>query len=215
MRHPLWTDIPARAGIAVSSRQLEAFDRYLHLLAEGNQRLNLTRIVDPETAAVAHVADSLMLLPYLPAGARTLADVGSGGGAPGMILAIARPDLQVTLIESTGKKADFLKETAEQLGLEHVRVESARAEQLAKSTGREAFDVVTARAVAPMDRLVEWCMPLVRVGGIFLAMKGGRVTQEMPAARKLLTRLGGGAPKIDPAPIPGGEAHVIVSISRQ
>ncbi len=105
----LWNELAARAGLTLIEHQHDLLQRYLDGLLETNRSMNLTTITDPELAQAAHVGDALTLLPYLPAGPLRLADVGSGGGLPGMPLAIARPDLQVTLIEATRKKAAFLR----------------------------------------------------------------------------------------------------------
>jgi 16S rRNA (guanine527-N7)-methyltransferase len=154
------------------------------------------------------------LLPYLPAGAFRLVDVGSGGGVPGIPLAIARPDATVMLVESTKKKAAFLRETAAALNLGNVSVSEWRAEDVGQSNSRETFDVATARAVATLDWLAEWCLPLVKRRGKLLAMKGARVTEELPAARKAIKILGGGEPVVHPVELPGSEHRVIVEIPK-
>jgi 16S rRNA (guanine527-N7)-methyltransferase len=210
MSHSLWIELAGRASLALSPAQLDRADQYLQLLLEANQRINLTRITDRADAAVRHVGDSLTLLPFLPAGPHALADVGSGGGAPGLILAIARPDVRVTLIESTRKKAEFLRQTAASLQLGNVEVLAQRVEEVGRSERRETFDVATARAVGAMVWLVEWCLPLVKVGGKCLTMKGQKLPEEMPAAQKIAPRLGGGAPAVHAAALPGAEHHVIV-----
>jgi len=206
----LWTKLAARAGLALDQQQAALLGRYLDLLLEANRRMNLTRIRDRAAAEVQHVGDALTLLPFLPAGPHRLADVGSGGGVPGIPLAIVRPDVAVTLIESTQKKARFLRDAAGALGLANVTVIADRAENLAP--GR--FDAVVARAVAPLEDLVRWCLPLLRPGGRLLAMKGPRVNEELPAAIRACRKLGGGAPVVHPAPLPGAEDHVIVEVNR-
>src|SRR5687767_6202551 len=195
LSHPsLWSQLAGRAGLTLTAEQQDRLSRYLDLLLEANQTMNLTRIVDRASAEVQHVGDALTLLPLLPAGPHRLADVGSGGGVPGIPLAVARPDAQVLLIESTKKKAAFLRGAAEQLGLQNVRVTEQRAEDVGRagSPEREAFDVVIARAVATLDWLVEWCLPLARKGGKMLAMKGQKVVEELPAAAKAIRALNGG-----------------------
>src|SRR5690606_31444047 len=132
-----------------------------------------------------------------------LADIGSGGGVPGIPVAIARPDAQVMLIESTKKKAAFLRECARELGLANVTVRDERAEEVGHSELRETFDVVTARAVGELVWLVEWGLPLVRKGGSMLAMKGQRVNEELPAAYKAIRALNGGEAEIHPVELPG------------
>ncbi len=204
-----------RAGIGLSEAQRGQFEQYLKRLLDANQRMNLTRIADPGEGAIRHVGDALTLLPYLPEGPHALVDVGSGGGVPGMILAIARPDARVTLVESTRKKAAFLSETASALGLENVVVLPQRVEEVGRSSQREGFDVATVRAVAPMVWLMEWCLPLLKVGGKLLAMKGQRLEEEMPAANKVRAALGGGEAVIHSAGLPGGEGHVIVEVPKQ
>ena len=187
---------------------------YLDLLLAANERMNLTRITDRAQAEILHVADSLTLLPHLPNRPHRLADVGSGGGVPGMILAIMRPDVQIVLIESTLKKADFLRATAAELKLSNVTVEPRRAEEMGQSIHRESYDVVVARAVAKLPVLVEWLLPLVKPGGCALAMKGPKVVEEIEESRKAIKRLGGGPPQLLPAELPGRDGHVIVKITK-
>jgi 16S rRNA (guanine527-N7)-methyltransferase len=214
MVHSLWLELAARASVPLTEAQCGRAAQYLQLLLEANERINLTRITDPSEAAIRHVGDSLTLLPYLPAGSHSLADVGSGGGAPGMVLAIARPDVRVTLIESTQKKAGFLRHAATELQLQNVEVLAQRVEEVARSDRRESFDVVTARALAPMVQLVEWCLPLAKVGGKCLAMKGQKLPQEMASAKQIIPRLGGGMPVIHPVSLRGTEHHVVVELPK-
>jgi 16S rRNA (guanine527-N7)-methyltransferase len=194
--------------------QQDQINAYLDLLLAANERMNLTRITDRAQAEVLHVGDTLTLLPHLPARPHRLADVGSGGGVPGMILAIMRPDAQIVLIESTLKKCDFLRATAAELKLSNVTVEPRRAEEMGKSIHRESFDVVVARAVAKLPILVEWMLPLVKPGGCALAMKGPKVVEEIGESRKAIKRLGGGEAQILPAELPGRDGHVIVKIQK-
>ncbi len=210
----LWNQIAARAGITLSARQHALLGQYLDLLIETNKTMNLTRIVDRESAERLHIADALTLLKHLPKGSHSIVDVGSGGGVPGIPLGIARPDARILLVEATKKKAAFLQTTADALGLLNVSVSEWRAEDVARSSNREAFDIATARAVGAIDMLAEWCLPLVRVGGRMLAMKGERITQELPVAGKAIKWVGGGPAKIYPAELPGAEHHVIVEIHK-
>jgi 16S rRNA (guanine527-N7)-methyltransferase len=213
----LWNQIAARAGLALSDAQRQSLHAYLDLLLDANQRMNLTRIADRAAAEVQHVGDALTVLPFLPKGAHRLVDVGSGGGVPGIPLAIARPDARVTLLESTKKKASFLQEAATKLALANVTVLADRAESAARGEAgglRESFDVAVARAVGAMDFLVEWCLPLVKRGGRMLAMKGARIAEELPAAQKAIRLLGGGEATLHPIELPGTEHHVIVEIPK-
>jgi 16S rRNA (guanine527-N7)-methyltransferase len=211
----LWTSISARAGMTLTDDQHAALGQYLDLLIAANEKMNLTRIVDRQSAERLHIGDALTLLPHLPREQHRLVDVGSGGGVPGIPLAIARPDVTVLLVESTQKKANFLRETAKTLKLGNVSVSEWRAEDVGNNkTNRESFDVCTARAVGAMDMLVEWCLPLVKVGGKLLAMKGAKVAEELPVAGKAIKWVGGGKPVIHPADLPGADHHVIVEIPK-
>ncbi len=210
----LWNDLAARAAVPLSDGQHDLLTRYLGAVMAANDRMNLTRITDRAAAEVQHVGDALTLLPFLPAGPARLADVGSGPGVPGIPLAIARPDLTVVLIESTQKKAAFLRETADALGLANVSVRPDRAEDVGLGTGRESFDVAVARAVATLDWLVEWLLPLVKVGGLALAMKGPRAADELPACLGSLHLLGGGPPVVHPVDLPGTDHRVVVGFPK-
>ena len=173
MSNELWQSLAAAAGGSLDAAQQEKLARYLDLLSETNRKINLTRITDRAAAEVQHVGDALTLLPFLPKGSFSLVDVGSGGGVPGIPLAIARPDAQVLLIESTKKKGVALERFAAELGLDNLSVSTTRAEDAGQSSKRETFDVATARAVATLDWLAEWCLPLVKVGGKVLAQERG------------------------------------------
>jgi 16S rRNA (guanine527-N7)-methyltransferase len=211
----LWNELAQRAGDSLDDQQQQRLAQYLDLLLNANKRMNLTRITDRAAAEVQHVADALTLLPFLPAGTLRLADVGSGGGVPGIPLAIARPDVSVLLIESTRKKAQYLLDAIKQLQLSNVRVIDRRAEDLAHTDQRESFDIVTARAVGALVWLAEWCLPLTKKGGKTLAMKGAKIAEELPEAAKAIRTLAGGEPIVHPVQLPGMEHHVIVEIPKQ
>ncbi len=208
----LWNQIAARAGVELSPQQIELLRRYLDLLADANSRMNLTRLTDRAQAELQHVADALTLLPFLPRDAHSLVEVGSGGGSPGIPLAIARPDVLVLLIEATKKKAAYLQSTVAALGLSNVTVSDQRAEDAGHGKYRGTFDVAVARAVGELVFITEWCLPLVKRGGRVLAMKGPRVREELPAVLAALKRLGGSTPVIHPVDLPGTENHLIVEI---
>jgi 16S rRNA (guanine527-N7)-methyltransferase len=199
-----------RARVPATDTAIAALHRYLDLLLAVNETMNLTRITDREEAENLHIADSLTLLPHLPKGAVRVADIGSGGGLPGVPIAIARPEVSVTMIDSTQKKAAFLQRVAKELKLANVRVIAARSEQL---RGHQ-FDIVTARALAAMDLLVQWCLPLVRPGGKLLAMKGPRGRDELPAAERSIRRYRGDPAIVHDAELPG-RSHLIIEISRR
>lgn len=212
--HPLWSDLASRAGLSLNDDQNLLLSRYLDLLLEANARMNLTRITDRAAADVQHVGDALTLLPFLPEGACRLADVGSGGGVPGLPLAIVRPEARVTLIESTKKKGAFLRDAAQALALSNVTVVDQRAEDAGRGEVRQTFDIAVARAVATMDWLAEWCLPLVKKGGAMLAMKGPKVVDELPAAAKAIKLLGGGPAEVHPAALGEDDGRVIVRIPK-
>ena len=158
-----------------------------------------------------HLLNSAALLPYLPS-TGTVVDVGSGAGLPGVVIACARPDLRVVLVEPMERRALWLTEVAESIGLPGVEVVQRRAEEL---HGRLTADVVTARAVAPLDRLMSWCFPLVGDHGSLVAMKGSRAQEEATAASALIERLGGAPPEVLSAgTIPGVTPTTVVRVVR-
>jgi len=180
--------------LVLTGDDIARLERFLDLLSVANETMNLTRIVDREAAWQRHVLDSLSLLPFIEAsGGRHLIDIGSGGGLPGLPIAIVMPDLPVTLLEATGKKARYLAETAIAMNLENVTVLSERAETLGTSDGggRAAWDVVTARAVGPLPVLLELTLPLLTEGGKLLAIKGERAADEIKASAAALKALRG------------------------
>ncbi len=163
-----------------------SFGRLYDELIAYNEKVNLTRLTEPEDYLYRHILDSLTLLPLIPEGA-SVADVGSGPGFPALPLAMARPDLTVTAIESVGKKCRFMEEVSENLGLgQRFKVLNERSETVGQDPKyREQFDVVTARGLAKLPLLLELCVPLAKVDGMLLSMKGTNTYQEeMNAAKK-------------------------------
>ena len=176
----------------LNDRSRELFYRFTRTLWETNKNLNLTALTSIPDMILKHLADSLLIAPHLAEGA-TVIDVGCGGGFPTFPLAIARPDLRITALDSTEKKICFVRSTAHSLGLSNVTAICGRAEDLAKGDMRECFDHVTARAVAALPILCELCIPFVKPGGSFVAMKSLRIDEELAAAKKkdLFLLLGG------------------------
>lgn len=178
--------------ITLTENQYEQFQKYFELLAEWNEKMNLTAITDESGVALKHFADSLSLLNFVDIPQNSsLADVGTGAGFPGVVLKIARPDIKITLIDSLNKRLVFLGEVCAQLGIEaeliHSRAEDgARDEKL-----RESFDFAVSRAVARMNVLSEYCLPYVKVGGAFCAMKGAQANEEFKESLNAINTLGG------------------------
>lgn len=164
--------------------------RYGELLVEKNKVMNLTAITDPKDIATLHFLDSAALLTLADFHDKTLVDVGTGAGFPGLPLRILEPSLRVTLLDSLGKRIDFLQEVCTDLGLGDVACVHARAEEFAAGH-REGFDLVTSRAVANLRVLSELCLPLVKPGGYFLAMKAVDSDEELRDAASALALLGG------------------------
>lgn len=178
----------AALGISLSDAQLAQLDQLGAALREGNQRVNLTRVLDPAAMETRHFLDSLTaavpFLDRLRAGeALRLVDVGSGGGLPGLALKIAFPILRVTLVESVGKKAGFLRDTVTELGLSDVEVVAQRAEDAARTAEhRDAYDVAVSRALGPLPVVIELCAPFLDQGGLLVAMRSGDLDAEVSHA---------------------------------
>ncbi len=165
--------------IALTDKQLQQFEQYIHLLQEWNEKMNLTSITDEEEIWEKHFLDSIA--PFSNLSFTTMCDVGSGAGFPGVPLKIAYPNIDVTLVEPSQKRCRFLQEVNEQLGL-GLHIENARAEDFVKEH-REAYDVVSARAVARLTILLELCIPLLKVDGTFVALKGKSGHEEVLNAK--------------------------------
>lgn len=171
--------------LGLSDRKIAQFVQYAELLVEWNARFNLTRLITPEQIANGHFLDSLSILNALeiPVGDH-IVDIGTGAGLPGIALKIARPDLAVTLIDSTAKKLAFCDAVVAALALNGIRTLHGRAEDVSKlPQHNHKYDVAVARALAPLERLLPWCTPFVKAGGLVIALKGSNVGAELKAAR--------------------------------
>ncbi len=190
------SDLALPAGFA------DAVERYVALLLDANRRLNLTRVVEPESVARLHLLDALSALPLLDAAPRSdrCLDLGSGGGVPGLVLALARPDRRWVLVDSVRKKADVLRAFVGSLGIGNVEVVAERAEVLGRdATHRERHDVVAARACAALPVLAEYALPLLAIGGTLVAWKGPIADDELDAGRAAAAACGGSEPSVHPA----------------
>ena len=198
-------------GITVDEKAKERLIKYADLLREWNEKINLTAITDPEGIVVKHFLDCALLLTAvkLPEKARVV-DVGTGAGFPGMVLKILRPDIEITLMDGLNKRLVFLDEVAKALNLE-VKTVHLRAEEAGKNQNyRERFDLATARAVSRLNVLYEYCLPLVKVGGTFCAMKGPSAAEELSEARKSAGILGGGKAEVKETTLTGEEKRCFV-----
>ena len=187
----LFARVASRYGVEVSGETMEKLDIYARLLVEWNQKMNLTAITDPAGIAVKHFADSLTAAALMPKGAFSLIDVGTGAGFPGVPLALYRPDCKLTLLDSLNKRLTFLDTVCRETGLTATLIH-ARAEEGGRDPKlREKYDVACARAVANLPVLSEYCLPFVKVGGRFVALKGPDADRERADAARGIGVLGG------------------------
>lgn len=182
----------AMLGLSPAPEAAEKLARYGEMLIEQNKVMNLTAITEPDQVASLHMLDSAALLRYVNLRNKTLIDVGTGAGFPGLVLKILEPSLQLTLLDGLQKRLTWLESVCEELGLENVRFLHGRAEEESlKSAHRDKYDFATARAVAAMNVLSEMCLPYVKVGGSFLAMKSVESGAELDQAAHAVKLLGG------------------------
>jgi len=197
----------AAMGLALDDAQADALLRFRDLLIAANATVNLTAITDDAAILALHFMDSLSTLPFIrtaaPGARLSLIDVGSGAGFPGIPLKIAAPALDVTLMDGTAKKMRFCQQAIAALALKDIRAIHARAEEAGHQPAhRERYDVVIARAVAPMPTLAEYLLPLARVGGLCIAMKGAEAEAEAAAAAGAIARLGGAPAQVHAVHLP-------------
>lgn len=179
-------------GISINNNQIEKFKLLSELLVEQNKTMNLTAITDADGIAVKHFADSISVLSaYDFAENSKVMDIGTGAGFPGIPLLIMRPDLNLTMLDSTAKKLKYVQSTVNSLGLS-AEILHTRAEEAGQNNNyREKYDVVCSRAVAALNVLCEYCLPFVKVGGVFIAMKAAKAQEEISAAKNSVKLLGG------------------------
>ena len=181
-------------SIKVTEKELDLFEKYASLMLLWNEKFNITTITENEEIYLKHFVDSLLCESIFSVD-KCIIDIGSGGGLPAIPLKILRPDLNITMVEATGKKCIFLNEWIYKLGLKDIKVINGRAEELAKTNLRESFDYGTARAVARFNTLSEYVMPFVKVGGQFISYKG-RVEEELNDGKRAISILGGNIKEI-------------------
>ena len=205
----------AEAQLSFTEEQLAQFTRYYELLVETNKVMNLTAITEPEEVAVKHMVDSLLAYEDGMQG-KTLVDVGTGAGFPGVPLKIYCPSLKVTLVDSLGKRLRFLQQVIDELGLKGIRCEHLRAEDAGRSKKhREQYDYVTARAVARLSVLSEYCLPLAKKGGQFIALKGSRFAEEIEEGEAAVKIIGGKIISAEPVKLPGlDDGRAIIKIAK-
>jgi len=203
-----------KAGGNMSNPSMMAeFDIYKNNLLDWNNRINLTAITDDEGIRYKHFEDSLSLLPFLPNTPFSMIDVGTGAGFPGIPIKIVRPDAKVTLLDSLRKRIYFLEDTIKKLELTDINCIHARAEDLQKDINHaNSYDIVTARAVARLDKLCKWCLPFVKPGGLFLAMKGPTVEEEINESKEIIRKLKGEVEGVEYVEIMPGVVHSVVVV---
>ncbi len=201
-------------GLELDSAACERLQIYSDLLIEWNGRMNLTSITDPSDIMLKHFYDSLLFLKYadVKKGA-SLIDVGTGAGFPGVVLKIARPDISLTLLDSLNKRLTFLSVVLDETGLDADLVHM-RAEEGSKGKMRESFDFAAARAVAPMPVLTELCLPYVKKGGAFVALKGSKGLGEAALAETAATALGGSKPECVTYKLPNGDGRTVITVKK-
>ena len=206
----------ADLGVCLNDAAVDRLFAYKEFLKEYNKKVNLTSIVDDEEIVVKHFLDSLTLVSELASGGRKVIDIGSGAGFPGVVLKIVMEDLDLVLMDSLNKRIRFLNELVGMLGLGGVRCVHGRAEELARRPEyREGFDFAVARAVANLTKLSGYCLPYVRVGGMFIAMKGRNYHEDVSEADGAIKSLGGKILEVKEIGLPGSDiVHSIIKIEK-
>ncbi len=205
-----------KLGINISNEQAEKFYLYTNMLLEWNEKINLTAITEQNEIIQKHFIDSLTINKYVNEKAKII-DVGTGAGFPGIPLKIVRDDINVTLLDALNKRINFLNEIIEQNELTNIETIHARAEEAGKNKAlRECFDIATSRAVAPLNVLVEYLLPLVKIGGKCICMKGSNAKEEIENSRKAISILGGKIEKIEELELPNSDIkRTIIVIKKE
>lgn len=200
-------------SLSVNGKNREKFELLYSMLIEYNEKYNLTAITDKREVFLKHFLDSVVGEAYFKKGAKVI-EVGSGAGFPSIPLKIVRKDLNFTLVESVGKKCEYLNAVVEKFGLKGVEVINSRCEVLGQDKNyRRQYDVVTARAVAKMNTLCEYCLPFLKIGGLFVAYKGN-ADKELEEAKKAIKVLGGKIKEVEKFTLPNGDARTLIVIEK-
>lgn len=206
-------------GIELSEEKKQQFLLYYKLLIDWNSRMNLTAITEQREVVTKHFVDSLSIIKVLPEikeKSYRLIDVGTGAGFPGIPLKIAFPQLEITLLDSLNKRVGFLKEVSENLQLEKIHAVHSRAEDYGhQNVSRETFDLCVSRAVANLSTLSEYCIPLVKVGGVFVSYKAGNVKEELERAKRAVEKLGGSIENVSCFQLPNADERSLIVIRKK
>ncbi len=201
-------------NIDIQKEQIEKCYHYMNLLLEWNEKINLTAITDPKEVILKHFIDSFTIHKYIEKKKKVI-DVGTGAGFPGIPISILEQDIEMTLLDSLQKRIQFLEEVIQSLTLQNIHTIHARVEEFANNKKeRETYDVATSRAVAPLNVLLEYLLPLVKVGGICICMKGSR-TEEIKEAKNAFNILGGKIEKIEKITLPNSDIQRNIIIVRK
>lgn len=212
--HNILLDGSKKLGFPLDEAQIDALEIYKNLLVEWNEKINLTAITEPREIAVKHFLDSLSAISTGFVNGKVI-DVGTGAGFPGLVLKVAKPEISLTLLDSLNKRINFLKEVASELSLDGIEFVHARAEDAARLSHRGSYDTVVSRAVANMTVLSELCIPFLKVGGRFLALKGPLADEELENAKRAIHILGGEVEDVFNVDIPYSElSHKIIIIKK-
>ena len=202
-------------GVRFSVEQMDKFYKYMNLLIEWNEKINLTAIIEPNEIILKHFIDSITILKDIKDGS-IVVDVGTGAGFPGIPLSIMNPTLKITLVDSLNKRLIFLQEVINELDLKNVELVHARAEEFGRNKKyREKFDVATSRAVANLATLSEYLLPLIKINGKAISMKAGNASQEIEDAKKAIKTLGGNINNIEEFKLPQSDiSRTIIIIDK-
>ena len=207
------TWLKSNLDIDIDNNKLKRLMEFKNIVLEKNKVMNLTAITDDHEFVVKHIIDSFTLLPLIPHGSEVI-DVGTGAGFPGVVLGVMRDDIRLSLMDSRKKRIDFLEEAVRNLKLTNIRLINARSEEWAKKN-KERFDICTARAVAELNKLAAYTLPLIKKGGTVLAMKGPNVQNELQKAKTTIRKFGGEVGDVKTYEIADGIKRSIVMVTKK